>query len=75
MNTMLEYLAKIPQTSKDGGMRLLAEMASRPIGQPYAIDGSNYFNKAASDISHEMMGCLLGLPYFEFLKEKFINKN
>lgn len=74
MNSMLGYLAKIPQTSKDGGMRLLAEMASRPIGPPYAIEGSNYFNKAASEISHEMMGCLLGLPYFEFLKDSFITK-
>ncbi len=74
MNSMLGYLTKIPQTSKNGGMRLLAEMASRPIDPPYAIEGSNYLNKAASEISHEMIGCLLGLPYFEFLKDSFITK-
>lgn len=74
MDSMLGYFARLTQTSKDGGMRLFAEMATRPVDPPYAIEGSNYFNKAASEISHEMIGCLLGLPYFEFLKERFINK-
>lgn len=74
MQTMLGFLTKIPQTNKEKGLRIFAEMAATPIGSPYAIEGSNYLNKAASEISHEMMGCLLGLPYFEFLKERFLNK-
>lgn len=74
MGKMLGYIGKIPETSKEKGLMIFAEMAATPLGPPLAIEESNFFNKAASEISHEMIGCLLGLPYFEFLKERLLQK-
>ncbi|AFL73662.1 hypothetical protein [Thiocystis violascens] len=61
-------MAKLVTTSKNRGMMILSEMGNTPIGPPFAIEGSNFFNKAVSEIMHEMVGTLLALPYFEWLK-------
>lgn len=61
-------MAKLISTSKKRGMMILSEMANTPVGPPFAIEGSNFFNKAASEIMHEMVGTLLTLAYFEWLK-------
>lgn len=67
-----EFLAsrmtKLITASKNRGMLILAEMGNTPAGPPFAIEGSNFFDKAASEIMHEMVGALLTLPYFEWLK-------
>lgn len=69
---LLYFLASIIETSKQKGLNILSEMGNTPVGPPFAIAGSNYFNKAAADISHEMIGCLLELRYFDVLKKKLI---
>lgn len=74
MQQMLAFVAKIPETSKEKGMMIFAEMGRTPLGPPIAAEVNNYFGKAAAEISHEMIGCLLGLPYFEFLKERLLQK-
>ena len=45
-------------------------LISTPIGPPYAISGSTYLSKMASEICFEMLGILLRLPYFEMLVRK-----
>lgn len=68
-----EFLANrlidLANTSKKRGMIILSQMANTPVGPPYAIEGSNFLNKAAAEIMHEMVGTLLTLPYFEWLKK------
>lgn len=61
-------MAKLVTTSKNRGMMIFSEMANTPVGPPFAIEGSNFFNKAAAEIMHEMVGTLVALPYFEWLK-------
>lgn len=61
-------MAKLITKSKNRGMMILSEMGNTPVGPPFAIEGSNFFNKATSEIMHEMVGTLLTLPYFEWLK-------
>lgn len=67
-----EFLAsrmlRLISTSKKSGMMILSEMANTPVGPPFAIEGSNFLNKCASEIMYEMVGTLLALPYFEWLK-------
>lgn len=75
MQEMLAFASKIPETSKEKGMMIFAEMGRKPLGPPIAVEVHNYFGKAAAEISHEMIGCLVGLPYFEFLKERLLQKN
>jgi len=65
------FLSRIIETSKHKGMQLLSQMANTPAGAPFAIAGSNYLTKAASEITHEMIGCLIELQYFDALKRKF----
>jgi hypothetical protein len=45
-------------------------LISTPIGPPYAIYGSTYLSKMASEICFEMLGILLRLLYFEILGRK-----
>jgi hypothetical protein len=66
-------MVKLTTVNKKRGMLLLSEMSNTPVGPPYAIEGSNFFNKAAAEIMHEMVGTLISLPYFELLKN--INAN
>lgn len=72
MRRLFDFLSSIVQTSKQKGFNIISEMGNTPVGPPFAIEDSNYFNKAASDISHEMIGCLLELQYFDVLKKKLI---
>lgn len=75
MQEMLAFASKIPETSKEKGMMIFAEMGRKPLGPPIAVEVHNYFGKAAAEISHEMIGCLVGLPYFEFLKGRLLQKD
>ncbi|MGD9687841.1 MAG: hypothetical protein AB7U43_12815 [Desulfobacter sp.] len=65
------FLSRVISSGKQKGMETLAQMANTPVGPPFAVAGSEYFTKAASEISHEMVGCLLELQYFDVLKRKF----
>jgi hypothetical protein len=53
---------------KDGD-RILRELAWSPLGPPHALDeDSNVLVKMSGEITHEMLGILLRLPYFTALK-------
>jgi hypothetical protein len=49
---------------------VMERLISTPIGPPFAISGSTYLSKLASEICFEMLGILLRLPYFEMLARK-----
>ncbi len=59
---------ELARTSKDRGMEILAGLSETPIAPPFSLEPSNLLVKMSSEISHEMIGCLLRLPYAELLK-------
>jgi hypothetical protein len=65
---MYSAMEKLIDTSVNKGKMIIQSLINYPIGQPYAMEGSNLFNKMSSEIAHEMFGILLVLPYFEMLK-------
>jgi hypothetical protein len=61
-------LTQLPISTPSEGTRLVAELEKHPLGQPYAIEGSNLFNKICAELTHEMLGLLLKLPHLETLR-------
>jgi len=66
---MYSAMEKLIDTSVNKGKLIIQGLVNYPIGKPYAMEGSNLFRKASSEIAHEMFGILLVLPYFEMLKK------
>lgn len=66
---MYSAMEKLIDTSVNKGKLIIHGLTNYPIGKPYAMEGSNLFNKLSSEIAHEMFGILLVLPYFEMLKK------
>lgn len=62
-------MKKLIGSSKPKGRKIFEKLINYPIGPPYAIQNSNLFNKMGSEITHEMLGCLVRLPYFEIIKK------
>lgn len=67
---MYRSLANLVNASKKGGMQILGEMAQVEVGPPFALEGMTLLGKAMSEVMHEMVGTLIGLPYFDVLKAK-----
>ena len=64
------HLARLQQCNKEEGKRILAEMAQTLMYRPHVEeDGYRMLLKVFAEISHEMVGTLLRLPYFDMLKE------
>ena len=63
-------MSRIPEASKQEGLDILEWMREYPVGPPFAIEGSTLFAKFCSEITHEMLGTLLRLPYFDILKQQ-----
>jgi hypothetical protein len=61
---------RLVRTSKNKGMQMLAELSQYELGPPHSFAGSNLMVKLAGEITHEMLGCLLRLPYFDMLKDR-----
>src|SRR5205807_10298925 len=66
---MYRAMERLINTSVKKRELISKTLIAYPIGQPFAMDGSNLFNKLFSEIAHEMLGILLVLPYFELLKK------
>ncbi|MBU0474792.1 MAG: hypothetical protein KKF62_11580 [Bacteroidetes bacterium] len=69
-NTMNE----ITISSKDRGNELISSLGLYKIPQETDWSADNLYDKMSAEISFEMLGCLLRLPYFEILK-RAIKKN
>lgn len=64
------HLARLPYCSKAEGMARIAEMANTPMYPPEVEEpGFKMLLKVFAEIQHEMVGCLIRLPYFEMLRE------
>jgi hypothetical protein len=63
------HMRKLIDSTKQKGRKIFEKLIQYSIGPPYAIENSNLFNKMASEITHEMLGCLVRLPYFEVIKK------
>ncbi len=62
-------IGQLINLSKNKVNSMIDSLIRIPIGPPYAISGSNYLSKLASEICFEMLGIILRLPYFEMLKK------
>jgi hypothetical protein len=67
-------MRKLIGLSKHKGAKIFQRLAQYPIGPPHATENSNLLNKMASEITHEMLGCLIRLPYFEMIKTAILSK-
>ena len=63
-----QNMRKLIDSTKQKGLNIFEKLMQYSIGPPYAIENSNLLNKMASEINHEMFGCLLRLPYFEMIR-------
>lgn len=64
------YMARLLMSSRPTGEALRSEMLGTPTPEGFAERGSNYLMKMMAEVSHEMIGCLLRLPYYEILQEQ-----
>lgn len=69
-NNIARFLVLMIQSGAKDGMRVLDEMAQTRLSPPYVTKPGSYILKVASEISHEMVGTLLRLPYFTILKDQ-----
>lgn len=67
---MYQHLAGLVSASRKGGMQMIADMSHFKVGPPFAIEGMTLLGKAMAEITHEMIGSLVALPYFDVLKAK-----
>lgn len=68
-------MKKLIDSTKQKAKIIRENLVNYPIGPPYAIENSNLLNKMASEITHEMLGCLIRLPYFELIKKAIFKNN
>lgn len=57
--------------SKIDGMQVIQDMMKYDVPKPHSI-GLDLLSKMMAEISHEILGCLLRIPYFNLLKKSFI---
>lgn len=68
------YMRKLIDSTKLSSKKIFENLMMYPIGPPHAIENSTLLNKMASEITHEMLGCLIRLPYFEIIKKSIFSK-
>lgn len=67
---MERHLARLQTASRHEGEQILHAMAHTPMFPPHVEEpGFRMILKVFAEIEHEMIGCLLRLPYFELLRE------
>ena len=64
------YLADLISAPDREGMEIIREMVEDIAYPPFTVEPMPFIQKLVAEISHEMIGCLLRLPYFEILKER-----
>jgi len=66
-------MVQIMQKSKDKGLQILTSLGNHPMPENYDGDAPTLFEKLPAEISYEMIGVLLRLPYFEIIKKYNFN--
>ena len=67
MKNVSYFITKMISSGKKDGMNTMSQMKATPIYPPFVDQPTSYITKVASEISHEMIGTLLRLPYFKIL--------
>lgn len=65
---LYQSMIKLMNTSKIKGFQLIDTMRKVPIQSDYA-ENFDMLSKMGAEITHEMLGCLLRLPYFDLIKK------
>ena len=61
-------MRKLRNTSKNKGYQIINTMMQIPVQSDY-VEQYTAFSKMCSEVTHEMFGCLLRLPYFDLIKQ------
>lgn len=69
-----QNMRKLIGLSKSKGLKIFNRLANYTLRPPHTIESSNLLNKMASEIAHEMLGCIIRLPYFEMIKKAGMGK-
>lgn len=68
LKVLRNYAERLIQAGRARGMDLLAEMGQAAAPQGFAEPGSTYLRKLLAEITHETIGCLVRLDYFDILR-------
>lgn len=68
---LLNNMDRLIDASRTKSEKIFRTLMEYDVGQPFAIENSKLFSKMVSEITHEMLGTLLRIPYFELLKEGY----
>ncbi|SMO92522.1 hypothetical protein [Gracilimonas mengyeensis] len=70
-NVLLNNMDRLIEASRSKSEKIFRQLMEYDVSQPFAIENSKLFSKMVSEITHEMLGTLLRVPYFELLKEGY----
>ncbi|MEC9487439.1 MAG: hypothetical protein UMU76_08055 [Prosthecochloris sp.] len=62
-------IIKLISASKNKGSKIINNLRNYQLFPPHTAYPSNLMIKMYSEITHEMLGCLLRLPYFDLIKK------
>jgi hypothetical protein len=67
---LIDRMKKLLKANKSNGLAILSEIWAYPMHPPFAMQGHCLMQKMAGELTHEMLGTLIRLPYCEYLKEQ-----
>jgi hypothetical protein len=65
---IVQTLAAFAESGPKEADELLRRLAGMYVGPPHALEDSDALSKMSAEITHESLGILLRLPYFDLLK-------
>ena len=65
---MYIHMVKLIEAKGHKADKLINQLKNYPLDPPYALYPSTIFVKMLSEVTHEMLGCILRLPYLDILK-------
>ena len=71
---MISGMMRIFQVPKLKGREILADFEETMVYPPHVVEPINLLQKMGSEISHEMIGTLIQMPWFEILQRGFAKK-
>ena len=72
---LVDKMEGLIRKNRQTGMNIITELMDYPMGPPFAVEGHSLIHKMTAEITHEMLGTLLRLPYFEYLKNRILPNN
>lgn len=64
------YMRKLIDATQDQPEEIFHKMTQFVVRPPHTIEKTNLLNKMVLEITHEMLRCLIKLPYVEIIKKK-----